>query len=524
MTISVRLTRKDLTYMWLKLLEFVDDIIDNISMYRLMLYYLIGLLGVSVIMAAVGLMHVSAVSIAISAGILVFASYLINKIFAAIFNAPVNPESSILTGLILALIVPPSPTGTGLLFLLAVAGLAIASKYILSIKQKHIFNPAAIAVVLTAIGPRQSASWWVGTAVMLPFVILGGILIARKVRSEQMIGIFLLATTLTTVVLSLTSGGNPATELKNMILYSSVFFLGFVMLTEPYTSPTTQKFKIYYAIIVGVIMAPQVHIGNFYPSPEQALIVGNLFAYIVGSKVKLFPTLFRKYKLADSIAEFSFIPDLPLDYKPGQYMEFTLPHDNPDARGVRRYLTLSSSPTEEHIKIGVKFYDEGSTFKAALLDIDQNTPIVASELSGDFVMPDDPNQKLLFIAGGIGITPFRSMIKYLIDTNQPRDVVMLYSVKNEDEIAYRKDFDEAGKKIGSRIFYMLSGRNAKPTHPNTFKGKVSPAVIEELVPDFEQRVIYISGTHHMVEELQHELHQMGVVHANIKTDFFPGYA
>ncbi len=510
--------------MWLKLLESFDDVIDNISMYRLMLYYLIGLLGVAVILSAIGVMHFSAVSIAISVGILVFASYLINKIFAAIFNAPVNPESSILTGLILGLIVPPSPTGTGLLFLLAVAGLAIASKYILTIKKKHIFNPAAIAVVLTAFGPRQFASWWVGTAVMLPFVIVGGIVIARKVRSEQMIGIFLLATTLTTAILTLATGGNLGIELKNMILYSSVFFLGFVMLTEPYTSPTTQKFKIWYAVIVGVIMAPQVHIGNFYPSPEQALIVGNLFAYIVGSKVKLFPTLFRKYKLADSIAEFSFIPDQPLSYLPGQYMEFTLPHDNPDARGVRRYLTLSSSPTEEQIKIGVKFYDEGSSFKAALLDIDQNSSIVASELSGDFVMPEDPEQKLLFIAGGIGITPFRSMIKYLVDTNQARDVSLLYSVKNEAEIAYRKDFDEAKRKIGSQIYYMLSGRSAKPTMADTFKGKISLEVIEKLIPDFEERIIYISGTHRMVEELQHELHQMGIVHANIKTDFFPGYA
>ncbi len=510
--------------MWLKILETIDDVIDNISMYRLMLYYLVGLLGVSVIMSAIGWLHFSALSIAISAGIVVFASYLINKIFAAIFNAPVNPESSILTGLILALIVPPSPNGTGLLFLLAVAGLAIGSKYILTIKNKHIFNPAAVAVVLTALGPRQSASWWVGTAALLPFVIIGGILMARKLRDEQMVGVFFLATTVTTAVLALVSGSNLIAELKNMALYSSVFFLGFVMLTEPYTSPTVKKYKLWYAVIVGVIMAPQVHIGHFYPSPEQALIIGNLFAYIVGSKVKLFPTLFRKYKLADSIAEFSFIPDQPLDYKPGQYMEFTLPHDNPDARGVRRYLTLSSSPTEEHIKIGVKFYDEGSSYKAALLDIDQNSSIVAAELAGDFVLPDDPDQKLLFMAGGIGITPFRSMIKYLTDTRQNRDVILLYSVKNEAEIAYRKDFDEAGKKIGTRTFYMLTGRNAKPTQADTFKGSISRRAIEQLVPDFEDRQIYISGTHHMVEELQHELHQMGVKHANIKTDFFPGYA
>ncbi len=503
-----------------KIANVLDNLVDGISMYRLLLFYLIGLLLAAIGLSAAGVIKLSAVDIAISAAILVFACFVINKALAAIFRAPTNPESSILTGLILALIIPPLPTGTGLLFLLAASGLAMGSKYILTIKHRHIFNPAAIAVVLTAFGPRQTASWWVGTASMLPFVIIGGIIVARKVRRENMILWFLLATTVTTVAFAVASGLGVPTTLKSMVLDSAVFFLGFVMLTEPYTSPTTKSKQIWYAIIVGVVMAPQFHIGRYYSTPEVALIVGNIFAYIVGSKVKLFPTLYRKYKISKDSAEFEFIPDKKLDYLPGQYMEFTLPHEKTDSRGARRYFTLSSSPTEENIKIGVKFYDDGSSYKSALLDIDTNTPIVAAQLGGDFVLPDDPAEKLVFIAGGIGITPFRSMIKYLLDTNEKRDITLIYSVRSEEDLAYRQLFDEAAKKIGLTVHYVLTGRPGRGGK----RMNINEQLIQTAVPDMAERLFYISGTHHMVESIQERLHDLGVKHGNIKTDFFPGYA
>src|SRR5665213_3301404 len=113
--------------MWLKLIRLIDRFVDGISMYRLLMYYLVGLLIAAVGLSAVGDMHYSAVQIAISATVLVIACWCINKAFAYIFYAPVNPESSILTGLILALIIPPSLGHFGILFLLAASGLEIAS-------------------------------------------------------------------------------------------------------------------------------------------------------------------------------------------------------------------------------------------------------------------------------------------------------------------------------------------------------------------------------------------------------------
>ena len=180
------------------MLRFIDKITDGITMYRLVLYYLIALIVAAICLSAFGDLHYKPLNIIISSAILVATCWIINKVFSYIFDAPINLESSIITALILALIITPDPTGYNILFLLAAGGLAMASKYLLTIRGKHIFNPAAIAVALTAFGPRQTASWWVGTAVMLPFVLIGGLLITRKIRRQRMVITFFIATTLST--------------------------------------------------------------------------------------------------------------------------------------------------------------------------------------------------------------------------------------------------------------------------------------------------------------------------------------
>lgn len=510
--------------MWLKLAKPIDYLIDGVSMYRLLLYYLIGLILAAVGLSAAGVMHYSPIDIIVSAAILVFSCWAINRILAAIFNAPINPESSILTGLILALIIPSHPSGFSLLFLLAAAGLAMGSKYILAIKGKHIFNPAAVAVFLTAVGPHQTASWWVGTSSMLPFVLIGGILLMRKVRRESMVITYLAATTAATALFSLLEHVSPATNLSFMVLNSAAFFLGFVMLTEPYSSPDTKGKRMIYAVIVGVILAPQFHIGHIYSTPEAALVIGNIFAYLVSSKDKLFMSLRKKYLIAKDSAEFAFATPEGFSFKPGQYMEFTMPHQKPDSRGARRYFTLASSPTEDELRIGVRFYREGSTFKYGLSHMKEGDSLVAGQLSGDFVMPSDEKRKLLFIAGGIGVTPFRSMIKYLIDTRDRRDVVLLYGVSSADQVAYYKLFEQARSSVGLKSFYFISDKHEKAKLNNMVNSKITPELVSRCVPDLLERTVYISGPLPMIEDLSQALNELGVKRANIKVDFFSGYA
>jgi ferredoxin-NADP reductase len=355
-------------------------------------------------------------------------------------------------------------------------------------------------------------------------VIVGGILIVRKLRREKMVYSFLIATTLSTIFYAIIYKTSVMTSLDNMILSSAVFFLGFVMLTEPITSPPTSKKQTWYAVIVGILLPPQVHLFNFYSSPEIALIIGNVFSYLISPKTKLFPVLKQRIKIASNTADFIFKLDRKLAYQAGQYLEWTLQHDNTDSRGSRRYFTLSSSPTEEDLRIGVKFYDKGSSYKNALLDADEDTMFVASQLAGDFIMPKDKTKKLVFIAGGIGITPFRSMVKYLIDKNEKRDVFILYSARDEKSLAYTNVLEEARRKLGINTTYTMTAKNTQITGPNSINRVIDARLIEQLVPDYLERMFYISGTHQMVEAMQQNLSDLGVSRHNIKIDFFPGYA
>lgn len=504
----------------------IRQLIDSLTMYKLLLYYLLALIGVAAALSAFGVLGYNPLYIVVSAGILVFACWFINGIFSAIFDAPTNTESSIITGLILALIITPVPTMTnyGLLFILAAAGLAMASKYLLTIRRKHLFNPAAIAVVLTALGPHQAASWWIGTAIMLPFVVAGGLLLAAKIQRMAMVNSFFAAATVATIVYSVVGHTSVLTSLHSLLLTSPLFFLGYVMLTEPLTSPPTRATQNVYAVIVGLLLPPQAHILSLYSSPELALIVGNLFAYLVSPKTKLFPILKDKYLVAAGTVDFVFDPGTKLTYRPGQYMEWTLPHEKVDLRGNRRYFTLASSPTERRMRIGVKFYEDGSSYKKALLDLDVSTPIVAAQVAGDFVMPRDQKEKLAFIAGGIGITPFRSMVKYLIDTDEHRSISLLYSVRTTKDIAYGPLFEEARGKIGIQTTYVLTSETPHEESPAMRRGPITAEMIRAAIPDYRERTFYLSGTHGMVIAIHEMLNDLGVPGSRIKTDFFPGYA
>lgn len=506
----------------------IDKLLDRITMYKLLLYYLIALVSIAFVLSIAGVLHVGAVNIAISTLILVIACWIINKAFAEIFHAPTNVESVYITALILALIIPPSTDGNvleHLTFLLAASGLAIASKYVLTIDKKHIFNPAAIAVALTALGPRQSADWWIGTSAMLPYVLIGGFLLVRKIHRGRMVLTFLVSALLATIIYSLLSREAVFTTLRQTVSTSSLFFLGFVMLTEPLTTPPTTKKQTWYAVLVGFMFPPQFHILSLYSTPELALIGGNIFSYIISPKVKLFPTIKQKLRLTPDSVDFIFNTNKSkFAYIPGQYMEWTLPHIDTDSRGNRRYFTLASSPTEQDLRIGVKFYKQGSSYKDELIKINRESPIVAAQVTGDFVLPKDPKQKLVFIAGGIGITPFRSMIKYLLDIKEPRPITLLYSAKTTSDFAYKDVFEQARLELDLNTLYVVTNQASSNSHEHIRSGRINTEMIKTEIPDFQDRVFYISGTQSMVKTMKALLYNLGVPSHQVKVDYFSGYS
>ena len=203
-------------------------------------------------------------------------------------------------------------------------------------------------------------------------------------------------------------------------------------------------------------------------------------------------------------------------------MEFTLAHAHSDSRGNRRYFTLASSPTENLVHLGVRFYDQGSSFKQAMSSMDGEIPIVGAQLAGDFTLPPDPKQKLVFIAGGIGITPFRSMLKYLLDMQDRRDIILFYANKTADEIVYQDILNTAQARLGMKTFYTLTDTTVIPRNWPGYVGRISEQMLREAMPDYQERTYYLSGPPNMVNAYEQVLKSMGVKYGQIKKDFFPG--
>ncbi|MDE2019364.1 MAG: RnfABCDGE type electron transport complex subunit D [Patescibacteria group bacterium] len=493
------------------MLSFIDKLLNKITMYRLVLYYLIILLVIAGIFGAIGWLPYSPFALAFSTGALIVIALITNKIFAEAFKTQTNSESAYITALILALIITPIfwTDLNGIIFLAWTAILAMASKYILAIRKKHLFNPAAFAVALTAFTIGQSASWWVGGNLpLMAFVLAGGFLVVRKIQRFDLVLAFLGAAAVSAAFTA--NQFDPLGTLQKMALHTPIFFFASIMLTEPLTTPPTRDKRIAYGLFTGFLFAPAIHFGPVYSTPELALLAGNVFSWLFSPKEKYLVRLKEKSEVGKDIYHFTFELPKPIKFRPGQYMEWTLGHEKTDLRGNRRYFTIASSPTEPDLQLGVKFYEPSSSFKQRLRELEPGDEIMAGQLAGDFTLPRDKKTKLAFIAGGIGITPFRSMAKYLSDRGEKRPVVLIYAAQTGDGFAYREIFEEAGQKIGLKAVYA--------------EGRLDPAFIAKQIPDHLERVFYLSGPRSMVVAFEAALHRMGVPRKQIKTDFFPGFA
>ncbi len=493
-------------------------------MYRLVLFYLLFIALIAIILSFVGILPYSGISIIFSIVIISIASGFSNIVVSKLFNIPINIESAFITSIILALIIEPTLSGKYIetLPILAMAGIsATLSKYILAINKRHLFNPVALAVVFITYAFGYGASWWVGNVYLLLPVLIGGLLVIRKLRQADLILSFLAANILG-LLFYVASHLSELKDVLNLYLYSYILFFVFVMLTEPVTMPDTRKKRIVYGALLGFLFIPQLRIGSFMLGPELALLFGNLFSYFISPQKRYMLRLLNKEKISTGIYNFVFDSKKKIAFIPGQYFEWTESPSRTDNRGNRRYFTIASSPTEENIMLGVRFYDKPSSFKKILLNMQNGDKIAASKLAGEFVMPENRDIKLAFIAGGIGITPFRSMIKFLLDTNEKRDITLMYSNAAEVEIAYKEIFEKAKIDLGINTLYTLTDINSIGKDWWGSRGYVDKEMIIKEIPDYMERVFYLSGSHTMVTSFKSILISLGLSKKQIKTDFFPG--
>lgn len=227
--------------------------------------------------------------------------------------------------------------------------------------------------------------------------------------------------------------------------------------------------------------------------------------------------LIKKQPLTKDIISFYFNKPAGIRYNAGEYIEISLDFTNADGRGNRHWFTLSSSPTEDYLSITTKFPERMSTFKQHLKKLKNGTKVQISPPMGDFILPRNRQQKIIFVAGGIGITPFHSMLSYIFDTKESWNIQLIYSARTPADFIF---IDLFKKVPGLELIQVAS----EPTKTwNGESGILNISKIEKLAGGLNEKLVYFSGPEPMVESLDKELKKFGHPESLIKTDFFPGY-
>ena len=211
----------------------------------------------------------------------------------------------------------------------------------------------------------------------------------------------------------------------------------------------------------------------------------------------------------------------PLSYKPGQFVYYELDAlAFPDERGKRRHFTISSSPTEEGI---VMFTTRlrGSGFKETLRHAEPGYELTIETPRGSFVLPEGDARPHVLLAGGIGITPYRSILRHATDTRRTLRATLLYFNRTDADIIFRQELDALAVALPSvRIVHALD-EPAAGWGGET--GRLSEALLKKYVPDREEPLYWLSGPPPMVNAYSELLLSFGVSGDSIKKDSFSGY-
>jgi glycine betaine catabolism B len=453
--------------------------------------------------------------------VMMVAGVVTHFIGARLWRAPANLHSTIISVLILYFIFTPAMYAAEYLLLALVAVLMVLGKYLLSWRHLHIFNPVALAAFLAAISNLTFASWWVATPAMLPLVLIGGAIITLKIKRVGLVSVGIVSALGTFLVVSLWQGSYDAEALSFFFLYTPIIFFATVMLTEPLSTPGTKNLQLAYGVVAGILFSTPFSVGLLSNTPELALLIANLAFFGFSLRQRLTLILSECKEIARNTFELSFAPSSKFKFKAGQYLEWTLPHEKADARGVRRYFTIASAPTEDDIKLTVRFTDNSSTYKQNLKNLKLGEKIYVTALSGDFVLPKKvADHKYIFIAGGIGVTPFSSIVKESIDRESKLDAVMFYLNRNIEDVAYLDLFTSANT-LGLKLVNIL---DLPPKDWSGERGFLTKEILARHCPDFKERIAYISGPPGMVGSYKKLLKNAGMPDKNIKTDYFPGLA
>ena len=229
-------------------------------------------------------------------------------------------------------------------------------------------------------------------------------------------------------------------------------------------------------------------------------------------KVKIKEVIRRNYNVKSFRLE---IPGI-LDFKAGQFLLVKLQDD----LQLKKYLSISSSPTEKCYLEFTKKLTE-SDFSKTLDILKTGDQLAIQYPFGKFVL-DESSPKIAFLSGGIGITPIRSICKYVVDKNLGQDIVLVYANRSVKDVVFKDDFDAMVKSYSRlRVAHVLC--ETEPGFKCTV-GRINAEVIRNEIPDYQERKFYLCGPPQMVEAMCKILtEELRLSSGMIVTENFQGY-
>jgi ferredoxin-NADP reductase len=210
-----------------------------------------------------------------------------------------------------------------------------------------------------------------------------------------------------------------------------------------------------------------------------------------------------------------------IDFTPGQYFFVTLPDVGyRDDRGLRRHITVVTSPNEKGV-LGFATRMRESAFKRSLGELPVGTNVEVEPPKGSFALPENASRPLVFVAGGIGITVFRSMLRYIREEGLPYRVTLIFSNRDRESTAFVDELEELGQEISN--FRLILTMTQDPGWEGETRKIDSQFLRDYLGADLNENTFLVAGPPAMVEGVQEALDEAGVEEENVIAERYSGY-
>ena len=230
----------------------------------------------------------------------------------------------------------------------------------------------------------------------------------------------------------------------------------------------------------------------------------------------------RKALCPDTTALYFEKPD-GFDFEAGQFGNFTLLGSaHVDLKGSTRSLSIASAPHERSLMIAMRL--RATAFKRTLNSLPTGAELLLQGPYGSMTLSKNGARPVVLLAGGIGITPFRSLIWNAAESLSPRRIFLFYSVRVPEEAAFLEELQEM-EKFNER--YKLICTVTQPEKARTSwqgeTGRISIEMLSKWIPDLSVPIYYIAGPPGMVTGVRQMLIGSGIPEEDIRAEEFSGY-